>query len=228
MRSSTIVLVSLAVFTLALFAATAKATPIAITNGDFEATGGATTGVNWNTVHNWTEEVGGAGPEYVHFSGTAWTPQATQVLYLNATSAAVNQDLSHNWASTDVFTLAFDAYEPGWRIATAGDAIRAQLRETDGTVLWDSGSLNLDGTVTGSENNFSFTGTGHQYSYNIDASTFAGVGGAVEGSTLNLRMAFVGGVAFADNVTLDVIPEPSTFTLAAFGLIGLLGFYRRK
>ncbi len=228
------ILLTLAAMAMVLLAGTANAAPITIMNSDFEATGGTSTGTNWNTVHNWNEGDVNGGPEYVYKGGTQWAPQDTQTLYLTGNTAAVNQDLSHNWASTDLFTLTFDGYDAGWRIGNAGDAISAQLRETDGTILWDSGSLNLDGTVTGSQNNLSFTGTGHEFSFDIDASTFAGVGGAVEGSALNLRFGGVG-VAFADNVTLDLVdvtavPEPAS--IAIWTILGLClagyGYRRRK
>ncbi|MCB1134122.1 MAG: hypothetical protein KDN05_23595, partial [Verrucomicrobiae bacterium] len=103
--------------------------------------------------------------------------------------------------ATDQFTLSFDATEAGWRTGNAGDAIEVQIRQADGTVLWDSGPLNVDGTLTGSQNAISFTGTGHQFSFNIDASTFT-IGSP--GSQINLRIARAGGVVFFDDVQLMV------------------------
>lgn len=56
------------------------------------------------------------------------------------------QVLPHRWSPTEVYYLTFNAIEAWWKSGIGGNAIRATLEETGGTVLWDSGFLNLDGT----------------------------------------------------------------------------------
>ncbi len=177
----------------------ACAGPIAITNGDFE-----TLGADWTFVPGWTSE--NAAADWI-ISGTTWKPDADNDLYFNP-GGAVNQDLSHNWSSSDTYVLGITAYEAGWNAGAAGgDAFNIQLREADGTVLWESTSQNVDSTVGAP--NYTYTGTGHLFSWNVDASTFSGAG-VVEGSQLNIRIVQTGGNPFFDDVTLEVADPPAT------------------
>lgn len=185
------------------FRTRAMPTFIDISNAGFDDASGDASGGNYASPTNWIEENEGS----VYVDGvderTTWKPEADRVLYLGGDGAAVNRDLDHNWSSGDKYTLSLVGQEAGWRVGAAGDAFSVQLRQTDGTVLWESGSQNVDGTVAGSQGNFSYTGTGHLFSWIIDASTFTGVG-VVEGSQLNLRIAQEGGVPYMDDVSIDL------------------------
>lgn len=175
---------------------------ININNPGFENGSGSASGGNWASPVDWTEE--NAGSVYVDgvLERVNWKPEADRVLYLNA-NTAVNQDLSHNWSSSDIFTLGLVGHEAGWRVGAAGDAFSVQLRQTDGTILWDSGVQDVDGTVTGLQNNFSYTGTGHIFSWTIDASTFTA---GTEGQPLNIRIVGISGTPYIDDVALEFTP----------------------
>lgn len=211
----------------------ASGATIAITNGNFENPA-TTVGQNNNTITGWTEEAGGSNSFITNPDGD-WAPAgATQVGYFsNNASTAINQTLIWNWSATDQYTLSLDAFDAGWRATTAGDALGVQLREADGTVLWDSGSFSLDGTVTGNQTvqgSFSWGSTSRGHTWNIDATGFASVSGAVAGSALNLRIYRVSGVAFFDNISLAVspVPEPSHYGVLGAGALAMLTFMRKR
>ena len=188
---------------LALAAGSAHAaTPIPILNGDFAADNGG----DWTVVPSWNE---GA-------NSWTYTPAGNQLLYFN-TGGKVDQDLSHNWSSSDTFTLSLSGQDPNW--GGTGEAFSVQLRQTDGPVLWDSGSVVVDGLIAGQV--FSWS--------SIDASTFAGVD-VLENSQLNIQIqGTAGGSVFVDDVSLsvDTVPEPSSAALLGLGGLALI-LRRRK
>jgi hypothetical protein len=188
---------------LALAAGSAHAaTIIPIVNGDFAADNGG----DWTVVPSWNE---GA-------NSWTYTPAGNQLLYLNQ-GGKVDQDLSHNWTSGDTFTLSLTGQDPNW--GGVGEAFSVQLRQTDGTVLWDSGSIVVDGLIAGQV--FSWL--------SIDASTFAGVD-VLENSQLNIQIqGAAGGSVFVDDVSLsfDTVPEPTTTALLGLGGLALI-LRRRK
>ena len=183
-----------------LLATSAHAGLININNAGFEDASGNLSRGNLSTPADWTEE--DPGNVYVDDNGLAWKPEADRVLYFNGGTAAVNQDLSHNWSSGDTYTLGIIGQNPSWD-TTAPHQFKVQLREADGTVLWDSGDLSVTGTVApGSPP--TYTGTGHIFSWDIDASTFTSVPGAIEGLPLNIRIANVSAPTYLDDVSLDL------------------------
>ncbi len=203
---------------LALTATSAHATVININNAGFETSSTGIGNGNNTDIDDWTEDVGDA---YVDMNGTLWVPEASDTLYIG--SASVNQDLSHNWSATDSFTVGLIAMNPRWFGGTA--ELRVQLRQaSDDAVLWDSGLVDVTGTVTTTAP-ATYTGTGHDLSWNIDASTFV-TGSA--GEQINIRIENVTGTVYADNVSLsvDTIPEPSSAAL--LGLAGLALLRRRR
>ncbi len=205
---------------LALAAGAAHAaTPITILNAGFENSSTSIGNGNNTDIADWTEDVGDA---FVDMNGTTWVPEASDTLYIG--SASVNQDLSHNWSATDSFTLDLIAMNPRWSGGAAG--VRVQLRQaSDDVVLWDSGLVDVSGTVTTTAP-ATYTGTGHELSWNIDASTFI-TGSA--GEQINVRIAAEAGTVYADNVSLsfDTVPEPSTTALLGLGGLALI-LRRRK
>ena len=184
------------------------ATVININNAGFEdATGNSGNGY-LSTLADWTEE--DAANVHVDNNGALHVPEASRTLYIESGTGAVNQSLNHNWSSGDTFTLDMIAMNP--RFWNSNNTFIVELRQADGTVLWDSGNQNVSGTVT-TTSPATYTGTGHIFSWNIDASTFAGAG-VIENSQLNIRIAYVsGGPILADNVSLTVVSEPSTTAL---------------
>jgi len=134
---------------------------------------------------------------------------------------SANQDLSYTWSATETFTLGIIGANHTW--APSNAKFKVQLREADGTVLWDSGELDVSGTATTS----AYTGTGHIFNWDIDASTFGGISGALEGSPLNIQLVSEAGYIFVDDVSLTAVPEPSTTALLGLGALALI-LRRRK
>lgn len=203
-----------------LAAGSANAAPITILNPGFEDSTGTGTRGNLTTLLDWTEE--NASQVFVDNNGTTWVPEPSRTLYLNAINAGVNQDLSHNWATSDVFTLGLIAMNPSWD--ATGNIFKVQLRQaSDDTVLWDSGTLDVSGTVT-TTSPATYTGTGHIFNWTIHASTFTT---GTSGEQINIRILNLSNnPVYADNVSLDVVPEPTS--LALLGLGGLLIARRRS
>ncbi len=206
MKRTTVTFLAVAsVALLLLMAMTANAEVININNADFEdydADGGSTRG-NWHVVNDWDEEVPNNNQVYIEDNGLTWKPEADRVLYFNAVNTAVNQDLSHTWSSSDSYTLGIIGERAGWWGTSAPTSFKVELRETDGTVLWDSGSLDVTNTVTAAAP-YTYTGTGHIFNWTIDASTFADIPEAVEDSPLNIRIAHISGTPYLDDVSLSV------------------------
>ena len=202
---------------LALAAGAAHAaTPITILNAGFENSSTSIGNGNNTDIADWTEDTGNAFVD----TGGGWVPSGSDMLYIG--SAAVNQDLSHNWSASDSFTLDMIAMNPAWSGGAAG--VRVQLRQaSDDAVLWDSGLVDVSGTVVAGP---AYSGTGHELSWNIDASTFV-TGSA--GEQINVRIAAEAGTVYADNVSLsfDTVPEPTTTALLGLGGLALI-LRRRK
>lgn len=204
----------------ALALANAHAATIIINNSDFEDPG-IVAGSNTQTVTGWS---GDSTQEYIANPSGDWGPvDITQVGYFTGAADGIFQELNHNWSTTDKYTLTFDAYEAGWRTGTAGDTIQFQLRQTDGTLLWDSGQLNLDNTLTGTQGSITYGATSHAFSFNIDAATDF-VGGS-SGEQIRIDIVANGDPVWFDNISLTSVPEPSTSALV--GLVGL-GFILRR
>jgi len=154
----------------------ASAESITINNGDFSADNGG----DWTTVPEWNE------------GANSWTysPNGNQLLYFGNTGK-VDQDLGHNWSASDKYILSLTGHEMSW--SGSGEAFSVQLRQTDGTVLWDSGSTSVDGVPMTAPQLFS---------WNIDA---AGFTGGVPSQQLNIQLQCTAASAFLDDVTLDTV-----------------------
>jgi hypothetical protein len=117
------------------------------------------------------------------------------------------QILPHRWAPTEVYYLTFNAIEVWFKSGNSGNTIRATLEETGGTVLWDSGALNLDGTHP---NTTLATWPANTYfRFLIPGSAFASVPGATPGGQLLLRFhagTNAHSINQLDNVSLLAFP----------------------
>jgi hypothetical protein len=168
--------------------ATAPATagPITVANGNFEAVPVP----DWYWVPDWDED----GASYITTDG--WSG-AGRVLYLDG-GGWVSQNLGYSWTAGEVFTLGIKGNQ-GWR---SGGTFKIQLRQADGTVLWDSGTTAVDSTV-------------QNFSWPIDSSTFSGAG-VTPGSQLNIRIDCLANTAFLDDVTLSTdLADTTPPTLAS-------------
>ncbi|MDG0993874.1 MAG: PEP-CTERM sorting domain-containing protein [Akkermansiaceae bacterium] len=208
---------------LALAAGAAHAaTPITILNAGFDLAADGSAGPpahNGTAVYGWNQS-GVAGAERTDTaSGPTGDTDPELYFYLGG---SIDQTVSSAWTSGDTFTLGMIAHNATW--GTTG-VMRVQLRlASDDTVLWDSGAVDVSGTVSGG----AYTGTGHIYSWDIEASTFTA---GTDGDDLNIRIAHEGALntyPYIDDVSLsfDAVPEPSTTAL--FGLGGLALILRRR
>jgi signal transduction histidine kinase len=175
-----------------------SAATLELVNADFEDThdeAGSGDGIS-----AWIEE----NESYVHIydKGLQWYPLETQMGYLSDyEGAAINRDINYCWRIGDRFDLSLAATEPGWRVDSGNDAFRIQLRQTDDTVLWDSGAINLDGTLSGIPGRLEWGSKNRLFNFKIDASSFTN---GVPGSQINLRIARDAGVVFVDDISLAV------------------------
>jgi hypothetical protein len=201
--------------------------PITIEDAGFEDTAvePSSSTTNWNSSA-WYSHYGET--RIADLQSPANGPVTTQVAYL-ATSGdggTIRQNLSHAWSSTDKYRLSFDAYEVYWQAGgSQTNAVSAAL--LDGTaVLWSTPELiNLDGTLApDGSGGYIWGSTDHAHSYDIDASSFTT---GVEGSNLILQFHTpINKMAYVDNVSLEIIPEPGS--LGLLGFIGLACLLRSK
>ena len=162
---------------------------------------------NAATVIGWIEESESQVFIVDHTGGQWGPPGMTQVGYFtNAPGGAIRQPLGHRWTGGDVYTLRLDAFEAGWRVTTAGDAIGVQIRQSGGSVLWDSGAIGLDGTLQGSEAALGWGAVDRHLEFEIRAEEFA-LGS--EGEPIEIRIYRAGGVVWFDNLSFEVsVPLP--------------------
>jgi hypothetical protein len=152
----------------------AGAASITIVNANFEAV----LVDNWYWVPDWDE---GGDSFYGNSSGSGG-----HLVYLDGGDPGwISQNLSYNWTAGDVFTLGIKGNQ-GYR---SGGAFKIKLRQADGTVLWDSGTISVNSTW-------------QNFSWSIDASTFSGAG-VVPGSQLNIRIEDLANTVYLDDVTLS-------------------------
>jgi hypothetical protein len=209
----TIALVALGI--MGLTAGPVGAASITIANPGFEHGNNGQTPPPHNTqvVDNWDQETGGI---YIDNRNDYKPPtDPGPCLYFGA-GRALNQDLSYNWSARETFTFGIIGQNPTWSGGTT--KFRVELRETDGTVLWDSGELDVTGTVnTGTK---LYTGTDHIFSWDIDGSTFVGVPGRAAGSQLNIRLIGVAGSPYLDDLTLSTdLADTTAPTLASSDIV---------
>ena len=167
----------------------ASAASITIINGDFEAPLDPS---GWYEVPDWDE----GGASYYGESRNGGN------LYCDV-GGWVAQDLGYNWTAGEVFTLGISGVK-GWQ-ATGPYKFRIQLRQADTTVLWESGELDVTGTVS----NFSWT---------IDSNTdFLG---GTAGSELNIRIDCLTATVYLDDVTLSTsLADTNAPTLASSDIV---------
>ncbi len=200
-------------------------TVIDINNGDFEQpVYSGSPGIASTNVIGWDEE----SPSHSSIDdqvGSLAPGDFTQTGRLHDNvAAAIHQDLGYRWSLGETLTLSFDAWEAGWKIGVAGDAVVFELREVGGALLWDSGVIDLDGTLAGSSGSVIAGAVGSFHTFDIDTDLFA-VG--TPGSELSLRVAYGGGVAWFDDITLvsDRVESQPNVDLDATGILAIEGRY---
>ncbi|MCX6878178.1 MAG: hypothetical protein NTW21_30860, partial [Verrucomicrobia bacterium] len=174
--------------------APANAAPITVVNANFQAPlfdeDGAGGSPAWYWVPSWDE---GNASYYGEGSGG--------FLYCDS-GGWVSQNLGYNWTAADVFMLGIRGNQ-GWR---SGGTFKIKLRQADGTVLWDSGTVSVDSTW-------------QDFIWSIDASAFSGEG-VVPGSQLNLRIECLNATVYLDDVTLSTsLTDTTAPTLASANIV---------
>ncbi len=172
-----------------------------IDNHDFEFTTASYTppGIADNTVHGWHEELANKSNIDDEATGNAPADFTKTGRLHNTNNAAINQDLGAYWVEGETYTLSFNAWEAGWRIGATNDSFIVELRQQDGTVLWDSGIIDVDDTLAGSYGSITYGPTNDSYTFLIDTDTFTT---GTPGSLLNLRFRRWDGVTWYDDITL--------------------------
>lgn len=173
---------------------------VAIQNHNFEQPAGTgPPGIVSGTVVGWNEEVGNASTIDGEAGGSAPANFSQTGRLHDINGAAIHQNLDAYWVEGETYTLTFNGWEAGWRVGTEGDAFAVELLQQDGTLLWTSGSIDVDGTLSGSYGNISEVGAPNAYSFDIETNTFTS---GTPGSSLRLRVRRAGGVTWFDNFTL--------------------------
>ncbi len=200
-------------------------TVIDIDNGDFELpVYEGPPGIASNTVIGWNEE-SASHSSIDDQVGNLAPSDFTQTGRLHDnTGAAINQNLGYNWSLGETLTLSFGAWEAGWRIGDVGDAFVVELRQADGTVLWDSGTLNVDDTLAGTTGNVTLGPANDTFVLAIDTDTFTA---GTPGSELNLRFRHAGGVTWFDDLSLvsDLVVVLPNVDLDSTGVLTIEGDY---
>lgn len=174
-------------------------------------------------------------------NGSAGFPSgAGNVLQFEWTGTNATYDTGHNWAATDSFSLDFNASEQSWN-SVRDRWIYVEVSETvSGTTLW-SQFAELPEYDAG-ESNFT---AGETFSFNFLASGFSG---GTEGSAITFEVGQLADAAVlaindpvttandspirglaVDNIllTVEAVPEPSSFALIGLGGLALI-MRRRK
>lgn len=198
---------------------------ISIENGDFQQpTYDGAPGIVPGTVVGWVEE-SASHSSIDEQAGNLAPSSFSQVGRLHDnTNAAINQDLNYDWSLGEKLTLSFDAWEAGWKIGVAGDSVVFELRETSGALLWDSGVIDLDDTLTGTQGNIVSGPVNSSFSFDIDTDNFTT---GTPGSELNLRIRYSSGVSWFDDLTLtsDLVTAQPNVNIDATGLLAIEGDY---
>jgi hypothetical protein len=159
--------------------------------------------------------------------GEAGTNQGIQFEYQNE---ILRNDTGHNWSSTDSYTVSLNATEQSWT-NTADRWIAFQIRETGGSVIYTSTSLELpqyDAAHDGTGDNWN---ANQFFEWSFSAGDFTG---GTEGSALTFEVFQPDQTGtdqrgmFIDNISFTLVPEPSVFALSMMGFGALWLLRRRK
>jgi hypothetical protein len=187
---------------------TVLAEPITVENSSFELPG-TSKQKSWENVPGWNSDTVAAdsGVE------TGYTPtEGDWTAFLMRADPSVYQLTDHTIAAGEIFTLTVDA-----RITWLATHLQMDLYYDDGGNRMQAATDTVALGDAMAEYSLVFAAD------DVPASIGHGIGiefnnvTAEDGSWLGL-----------DNVRLDVVPEPSTFVLAALGLLGLWLYARRR
>jgi len=198
-------------FALALFAGSAHAN--LITNGGFELNGG-----DQSAPTGWAKD----GGSYGTYNGAAHTPNTHGGSWVcvpgmgGNTTVGVYQTLASPLTAGQ-YTLEF--WSTPWAAGNGNDVLVGVYSGSgamDNAANWTSVALNVMDIPTVAA-----------HSWELRSHTFTAVGGE---NRVYFGTAIAGNNngADIDDVSLDLVPEPTTLTLCALGLLGLLALRRRR
>ncbi len=135
------------------------------------------------------------------------TASANQAIELNGDGTYGERNITHNWAATDTYYLRIEASPASWS-GTLQRYIRPELREQDGTLLWQAPQDAT--TAVPLYNSYMNALTDYPseltYFFQINASAFSGAG-VLAGSPIRLRLDASGQRSlYINNVTLVLGP----------------------
>jgi len=141
------------------------------------------------------------------------TASANQVVELNGDGTYGEINIAHNWAATDTYYLRVEASPMSWS-GTIQRWIRPELREQDGTLLWQAPQDST--TAVPLYNSYMSSLTDYPseltFFFQINASAFSG-SGVTEGQPIRLRLDSSGQRGlYINNVTLVLGPLPADTT----------------
>lgn len=236
----------IAVFAVALAASSANAATTLLSE-NFESPA-ITSDVNLDDFPNhlagWTWNTNGSDQQVLHEyrdndvpDGGSDTSRSLQFVY---TERFGSKDTSHNWSSTDVFSVNMNATESNWSNGSER-YVRMRIRETGGDIVYQADwhlpqydAANNKGDDWSAAQTHTFNFSAADFDGSVYGTTVGTEGSALTFEIGSTRYDLVDGSVYSgsnrglkvDNIVFSAVPEPSSTAL--LGLGGLALILRRR